>query len=827
MEHATGTYTNPLKRKFVESSRLSDDSSSSDDDSDSEPYAAPTEQKQPKYESTYSSKSLKMMQNMGYKPDTGLGKLGQGRLEPVEASNQKGRRGLGLKLDGIDSAASSWDASMEVIQLRESAEWLHDDSDDLDKLSRDDLEDWVVVGNKILTIENEDKFCDPEILAGVLAQKSVFDNLGADDMRNARTRSNPFETIRGAIFQNRAAVKMANIDALFDFMFTTPVDEHGTSLVRENDLLYFADVCAGPGGFSEYVLWRKKWNAKGFGFTLRSENDFKLHEFLAGHPETFDPFYGIKGNGDVYDPENITSLTDYVLRQTGTGVHFMMSDGGFSVEGEENIQEILSKQLYLCQCLVALSIVRENGHFVTKLFDIFTPFSVGLIYLMYKCFKQICVFKPNTSRPANSERYLVCKWKKSNTDTIRNFLFEVNRAMWENQGLSVDTLELVPHSILQQDEKFFTYITDSNDTIGRNQIIGLMKIAAYSKDTTLKETRQADYQRDSLDLWRIPNQMRKVPPKKSPDQMFKDLMANWIDQKDFLTSTERALTLDTKLPELFRDLKDWYFVPLDVIENSGKNIRTYFLSKGNRDIYKYSDNKTWQLITDVCIEMSPNTLIYGEIAKELTGEGLKQTVVHALHIIDGMVLGGIDIRNLPFIKRLQMCEKFATALNKPSKLITGRDGHTPIMLAPIRCKRSFPFSDLRLFFGRLDLYRLKDGKQRLGLRLRNLIGEDRFFVPRGILLFNVLKPNLRRSYDPITRKEIYTDLANKNTTFRLEDLKNRDLIYGSFKTTFPRRYLWKWDLATQVEERITEGDRSDNLLYRVDLERFIYHDFTD
>ena len=33
--------------------------------------------------------------------------------------------------------------------------------------------------------------------------------------------------------------------------------------------MYFADVCAGPGGFSEYVLWKKKWLAKGFGFTLK------------------------------------------------------------------------------------------------------------------------------------------------------------------------------------------------------------------------------------------------------------------------------------------------------------------------------------------------------------------------------------------------------------------------------------------------------------------------------------------------------------------------------------------------------------------------------
>lgn len=34
---------------------------------------------------------------MGHKPGRGLGKFEHGRVEPVEASTQKGRRGLGLK----------------------------------------------------------------------------------------------------------------------------------------------------------------------------------------------------------------------------------------------------------------------------------------------------------------------------------------------------------------------------------------------------------------------------------------------------------------------------------------------------------------------------------------------------------------------------------------------------------------------------------------------------------------------------------------------------------------------------------------------------------
>jgi len=99
-------------------------------------------------------------------------------------------------------------------------------------------------------------------------------------------------------------------------------------MVSEKELLYFADVCAGPGGFTEYVLWRKGWTAKGFGFTLRSSNDFKLEDFYAASPETFEPCYGQDNDGDVYKPHNIAHFRDHVLRNSdGHGVHFMMADG--------------------------------------------------------------------------------------------------------------------------------------------------------------------------------------------------------------------------------------------------------------------------------------------------------------------------------------------------------------------------------------------------------------------------------------------------------------------------------------------------------------------
>lgn len=66
----------------------------------------------------------------------------------------------------------------------------------------------------------------------------------------------------------------------------------------------------------------------GFGFTLKGPNDFKLSDFYAGSPETFNPYYGVKNDGNIFDPANLISLKEHVLKQTDDkGVHFLMADG--------------------------------------------------------------------------------------------------------------------------------------------------------------------------------------------------------------------------------------------------------------------------------------------------------------------------------------------------------------------------------------------------------------------------------------------------------------------------------------------------------------------
>lgn len=585
-------------------------------------------------EDNVSWKVQHMMKKMGYKPGKGLGKDDQGRVAPIEAVTQHGRRGFGHYVPGLKEASLKWAAGEEKIEVVENIEWLQNSSR---TPQAEDISDWIQLGPKKYIIDDETRFCNPDILKQIIESKTIFDSLDKLELRKARTRSNPFETIRTVHFLNRAAVKMANIDRACEYMFTNP--KH----VDPSELLYFADVCAGPGGFSEYILFRKKWRAKGFGFTLKNENDFTLDEFFAGPCETFHPFYGSKDNGDVFDARNQEEFRSLVMKHThGKGVHFMMSDGGFSVEGQENIQEILSKQLYLCQCLVALMIVRPGGHFVTKLFDLFTPFSAGLVYLMYKCFDSISIFKPNTSRPANSERYLICKRKRLNTQGILDYLCHVNKLL-STRDDNNDVIELVPLDVLEADTEFVRYLRMSNDTLGRNQIVNLLKIAAFCEDPTLIELKQADMRKECLMYWNLPDKTRIRPRISKPLDKAQEILGESIS---LLRSEATKLTSDNVRKTIVNQLFDWYCMPCSsgpCVEDD--KMATLYLGLGRRKVYRYIRGK-WDSVGDAKLELPSDTLVYAELVYETKRTGKTFIKTRALHILDAYMLGGEDVSKM-------------------------------------------------------------------------------------------------------------------------------------------------------------------------------------
>ncbi|KAJ3021239.1 hypothetical protein HKX48_008944 [Thoreauomyces humboldtii] len=250
-------------------------------------------------------------------------------------------------------------------------------------------------------------FCDKEIVDDLISTKLRIGAVAPSDLYRARTLANPYESIGRSIFVNRSAVKMANLDAMCRFR-DAPI-RTGSSELR------FVDVCAGPGGFTEYMLWRarqRKVRARGWGMTLRGPQDFALDDIAKLEPkirDLFVPFYGEKDTGDVYSDTHLRGFADRIRTDTDDkGVDLVMGDGGFNVDGDELNQEDHSRQLILCQIVIMFMTLRKKGDFTVKVFDTYHPFTVQLLYILYRYFDKMAIIKPFTSRPANAERYIVC-----------------------------------------------------------------------------------------------------------------------------------------------------------------------------------------------------------------------------------------------------------------------------------------------------------------------------------------------------------------------------------------------------------------------------------
>ncbi|XP_041044066.1 cap-specific mRNA (nucleoside-2'-O-)-methyltransferase 1 [Carcharodon carcharias] len=701
---------------------------------------------------------------MGYREGEGLGKFGQGRKEIVEASMQRGRRGLGLKIKGFDGDLDvDWHEESEP-SAYEQVEWFPECSLEIPPVA--ELRQWMVIDQRKMEIENETNFCDQELLSNVLKCKSVFDELEGEEMRRARTRSNPYETIRGVFFLNRAAMKMANMDHVFDSMFTNPRDSSGKPLVRDKDteLLYFADVCAGPGGFSEYVLWRKRWHAKGFGMTLKGPNDFKMEDFFAASSELFEPYYGeggVDGDGDITRPENISEFRRFVLENTDwKGVHFLMADGGFSVEGQENLQEILSKQLLLCQILVGLSVTRTGGHFVCKTFDLFTPFSVGLIYLLYMCFERVSLFKPVTSRPANSERYVVCRGLRSGTEPVRDHLFTVNLKLNLLRNSEQDVSCVVPLDTIKSDTAFYKHMQLSNESHATAQVKALAKIHAFIRNP-----------------WLIPDKARIAPSPTDAKSKFYEL----IQGSDMETFSYKATLLSPENIEKISHVLDYRCMVA-----GGQ--QTFLLGMGKCQIYLWDGviPMRWKKLESFKTELPRDTLLLVEIIQELKGEGKAQRRISSVHILDALILNGTDIREQHFNQRIQMAEKFVKAVSKRSRSD----------MNPIRVKEVYRLEEMERIFVRLEMKITKgsSGMPRLSYTGR----DDRHFLPTGLHIIKTVNDPWTMCCSRNSKRKYFHNTQSKESTYELPP----DSI-TPFHVCYFERLFWAWEDGVRVHDSQT------------------------
>lgn len=226
-----------------------------------------------------------------------------------------------------------------------------------------------------------------------------------------------------------------------------------------------------PDGFISWVKSDEK-QVDIWTISLNCKNNKKVpsyHENIL--KSNVNIVYGYDDSGDLLDKRNIEYLEKYLPK-----MDIVTGDGGFDEGVDFNNKEQLHINLIKNEIDIGMCKLNIGGSLIVKMFDTFTVESYNLLEHVYLNFEQVWIYKPYTSRPTNSERYIVCKGYTPNikdkcelnideinfdlyklqSSALKFALLNCNKEMWEYINTHEDEI------IKEKDLKFKEWLLDNN-----------------------------------------------------------------------------------------------------------------------------------------------------------------------------------------------------------------------------------------------------------------------------------------------------------------------------------------------------------------------------
>ena len=320
-------------------------------------------------------------------------------------------------------------------------------------------------------------------------------------------------------------------------------------------VLISVHIAEGPGGFIEAVRFVRKGkdDDHAFGMTLidnkynyikgARESSVQRAEpsrgasalvpgwkqsnyFLLNNPEVH-IIYGADGTGDIYNPENILFLHNEMRKVCGedivedkvennttdsSGAQLITADGGFDFSVDYNYQEQSSCKLIFSQILGAIKCQRKGGTFVCKFFDINLFFTTEMLYLLYSLYETVYIYKPFTSRIANSEKYIICTNFQKIEPKLCESLFNVLNQWNEYTNITKETInhmfKTIPLTFVNRIKEINNEIVDAQIN-SINTAINIIKKQKYITNSNIYSSemtveKQIKYAKDWCKNYNIP-----------------------------------------------------------------------------------------------------------------------------------------------------------------------------------------------------------------------------------------------------------------------------------------------------------------------------------
>lgn len=254
---------------------------------------------------------------------------------------------------------------------------------------------------------------------GRLIKKLGYDSI-LNETKNkiANMRYSKWSRLRKAVNDFEFPLDETRIDKPISrayFKLLELIKDH--SLNIEGDTLHLAEA---PGGFIEATRHIKnKVGSVGdtyYTFSILGDVETPIYNRTLIRDKNVIVLSNKENRGDLYVIQNIKDL---ISKMEKKNIMFITSDGGFTENNDFAMKEQLHHHLIFNEIVTSLFILRNGGSMVLKVFDIFTELTFDYIYLLSYLFCEVYICKPNTSRPTNSEKYIVCK-------RYKRHLFDVN-----------------------------------------------------------------------------------------------------------------------------------------------------------------------------------------------------------------------------------------------------------------------------------------------------------------------------------------------------------------------------------------------------------------
>lgn len=220
----------------------------------------------------------------------------------------------------------------------------------------------------------------------------------------AKKYTNEYEFIFS--FNNEGVADITPISRSFFKIIEILIDHRIMDRLKES--LHVAALCEGPGGFIQGIEFVCESNRRPiehvYAITLRS-NDKRIPDWKIKETPKIHLLEGVDQTGNLYSVDNIEH---FLARCEEKRCNLITADGGFDFSSDFNSQENDFLHLLLCEIYTAVRAQQHGGCFIVKMFDLFRSETIQLIAMLCDCYHEVYIHKPRTSRPANSERYIVC-----------------------------------------------------------------------------------------------------------------------------------------------------------------------------------------------------------------------------------------------------------------------------------------------------------------------------------------------------------------------------------------------------------------------------------